>query len=193
MADPIKAACKREFIPADKTSGKRKPSEIRWIVLHSTEGGTAESVARWFQSPSSGGSTHLVVDDDECQRCLENNVVSWGAKGANRYGFHIEQCGFAKWVEKEWLLHEETLRRAAYKTALHCKRFGIPARFVYAAALVQGKQGITTHVECSRAFGGTHWDPGAGWPRDLFMRYVREYLKELTPVDWDKEIMEMKC
>ena len=193
MADPIKAPCKRDYFPAYRTSGTRKPSEIRWIVLHSTEGGTAKSVARYFQSEDSGGSTHLVVDDKECQRCLPDGTVSWGAKGANRYGFHIEQCGFARWTEEEWREHDKTLRRAAYKTALHCMKFGIPARFVYAAALVQGKSGITTHVECSRAFGGSHWDPGSGWPRDLFMRWVKEYLKELTPVDWDKEIMEMKC
>jgi hypothetical protein len=177
--DPIKAVCKRDHFPADKTSGFRKEEEIRWIVLHSTEGGTADSVARWFQNPDSGGSTHLVVDDDECQRCLNNNQVSWGAKGANRYGFHIEQCGFAKWVRDEWLLHEKTLRRAAYKTALHCKKFGIPPVFRTAAGLKAGKKGITTHVECSAAFGGSHWDPGKGWPRDLFMRWVKMYLAEM--------------
>jgi N-acetylmuramoyl-L-alanine amidase len=179
MADPIKAVCHRDHFPADKTSGTRRIEEIRWIVMHSTEGGTAESVARYFQSDASGGSTHLVVDDKECQRCLNDNQVSWGAKGANRYGWHVEQCGFAKWTRDEWLLHEKTLRRAAYKVALHCKKFGIPIRFVKAADLKANKQGITTHVECSRAFGGTHWDPGTGWPRDLFLRWVKEYREEM--------------
>jgi N-acetylmuramoyl-L-alanine amidase len=179
MADPIKAVCARDYFPADKSSGSRKPSEIRWIVLHSTEGGTAKSVARYFQSASSGGSTHLVVDDLECQRCLNDSTVSWGAKGANRYGFHIEQCGFAKWTTLEWRQHDKTLRRAAYKTAVHCKKFGIPVRFISAADLKENRKGITTHVECSRAFGGTHWDPGKGWPQDLFMRYVKEYHAEL--------------
>jgi hypothetical protein len=72
------------------------------------------------------------------------------------------------------------LRRAAYKTALHCKRFKIPVRFVDAAGLKAGKRGITTHVECSKAFGGSHWDPGPGWPKALFMGMVRAYYAQLT-------------
>jgi len=177
--DPIKAVCHRGYLPAYRRSGFRKESEIKWIVLHSTEGGTAESVARWFTSPNAGGSTHLVVDDKECQRCLDNTTVSWGAEGANRYGFHIEQCGFAKWSKDEWLMHRKTLERAAYKTALHCKKFGIPPIFRTAAGLKRGYRGITTHVECSAAFGGSHWDPGKGWPRTVFMSMVKGYLEEM--------------
>jgi hypothetical protein len=177
--ETVKAVCHRNYFPANKDSGTRRIEEIRWIVLHSTEGGTASSVARYFQSPNAGGSTHLVVDEGECQRCLNDNQVPWGAQGANRQGFHIEQCAFAKWTEEEWKLHNQMLRRAAYKTALHCKKFGIPVRFVLAAGLKQGRKGITTHVECSKAFGGTHWDPGKGWPRSLFLDYVREYRAEM--------------
>lgn len=178
--DPIKAVCRRDSYPALRRSGSRPISAIKWIVLHSTEGGTASSIARFFQSPNAGGSTHLVVDDQECQRCLPNSAICWGAPGANTNGFHIEQCGYARWEREDWLRHEKTLRRAAFKTAFHCNAFGIPAVFLKAADLKAGKRGITTHVECSRAFGGTHWDPGDGWPRDLFMRYVRQYLAELT-------------
>ena len=178
-ADPIPAECRRDYYPAFRTSGRRPLSAIKWIVLHSTEGGTAESVARYFQSPSAGGSTHLVVDDLECQRCLPNGAVSWGAKGANFAGFHIEQCGFAKWSAVIWRSHLATLKRAAYKTAWHCRAFGLPAVFVKAADLKAGRPGITTHVECSRAFGGSHWDPGPGYPRYLFMVLVRRYYRQL--------------
>ncbi len=177
--DPSGAECRRDFYPAYHTSGKRLLSAVAWIVLHSTEGGTAASVARYFQSPSASGSAHLVVDDYACQRCLPNSAVPWGARGANRAGFHIEQCGFARWSSEEWKSHLATLERAAYKTALHCHGFGIPAVFVKAADLKAGRPGITTHAECSRAFGGTHWDPGAGWPRSLFMTLVRRYLTEI--------------
>lgn len=173
----IKEPCKRDYYPAYHQDGTRSEDEIKWIVLHSTEGGTAESIARYFQSSTAGGSTHLVVDDVSCQRCLANTTIPRGAPGANRTGFHIEQCGYAKWTRKEWLSHEGTLRRAAYKTALHCKKFGIPATFRTAAGLKSGRSGVTTHAECSKAFTpGGHWDPGNGWPRDLFMRWVREYL-----------------
>jgi hypothetical protein len=177
--DPLQAPCHKDFYPAYRNSGTRSLSEIKWVVLHSTEGGTAASIARYFFSPSAGGSTHLVVDDKECQRCLPNQAVPWGASGANTAGFHIEQCGFAKWSTVIWKSHLNTLKRAAYKTAFHCKRFGIPLVFLKADDLKAGRRGITTHVECSKAFGGSHWDPGPGWPRPLFMFYVRKYAKEL--------------
>ena len=179
MADPTRAPCARDYYPAFRRSGRRPLSAIKWIVLHSTEGGTAASVARYFQDSGAGGSTHLVVDDVECQRCLPNSAVPWGARGANYAGFHIEQCGFAKWSTATWLKHPATLERAAYKAAEHCGIFDIPPEFRTASDLEAGRSGITTHVECSTAFGGAHWDPGTGWPRSLFMTLVRRYLKEL--------------
>ena len=176
---PIGAECRRDSYPAYRTSGRRPLAAVTWIVLHSTEGGTAASVARYFQSSSARGSAHLVVDDYECQRCLPNSAVPWAAPGANYAGFHIEQCGFAQWSSEEWKSHRATLERAAYKTAAHCDLFGIPPVFRKAADLKARRPGITTHVECSEAFGGTHWDPGPGWPRSLFMTLVRRYLKEI--------------
>jgi hypothetical protein len=177
MADPIKASCRKDFYPAAHSSGSRPLSSIIWIVMHSAEALSAEGVARFFQSQSSRGSAHITVDEDSCQRSLPNSAIPWGAPGANAQGFHIEQCGYARWTRAEWMEHEKTLRRAAHKTALHCKKFGIPVRFVTSAALKRNLPGITTHVEVSRAFGGSsHWDPGKGWPRESFMAYVREYL-----------------
>ena len=174
VSRPINATCRTQY-KAYRTSGYRPLSAIKWIVLHDTEGGTAESIARYFSSRNAGGSTHLVLDDHDCYRCLTNDQVPWGAKGANYAGFHIEQCGFARWSLSTWKLHIKMLRRAAYKTALHCKKFNIPIRFVGAADLRVGNKGITTHAECSKAFGGSHWDPGPGWPKSLFMGMVRTY------------------
>jgi NAD-dependent dihydropyrimidine dehydrogenase PreA subunit len=175
----VGASCRRDY-KAYRTSGYRPQGAVKWIVLHDTEGGTAKSIARYFASSTAGGSTHLVVDDEECYRCLSNDQVPWGAKGANYAGFHIEQCGYARWTDGTWRTHMKMLRRAAYKTALHCKRFKIPVRFVDAQGLLAGRKGITTHVECSKAFGGSHWDPGPGWPKALFMGLVRAYYTQLT-------------
>jgi hypothetical protein len=184
--EPIKATCHRDFYPAYRKQGTRSLEAIIWIVLHSAEAPTAKGVARYFQGPfppKQGGSTHLVVDDNECQRCLRDKEVPWGAKGANYAGFHIEQCGWAKWRLFMWRRHFRTVQRAAYKTAYHCHKFGIPPIYRKAAALKDGKPGITIHRECSKAFGGSHWDPGYFWPRRLFMMYVRQYLSELRSSD----------
>jgi hypothetical protein len=62
---------------------------------------------------------------------------------------------------------------------LHCNLFGIPAKFITADGLKTNMEGITTHAEVTKAFGGTHTDPGPLWPRWLFMRLVRGYLTRL--------------
>lgn len=177
--DAITRECRTTYRAAHH-SGTRDTKKIDWIVMHSTEGGTAESVARYFSTPESGGSAHLVVDDQTCFRCLPNNVIAWGAPGANVNGFHIEQCGFAAWTAEEWAKHETMLHRAAYKAAIHAHLFNIPVRtFVTAEGLKAGHRGITTHAEVSRAFpndAGNHHDPGLNWPRYHFMNLVRQYI-----------------
>lgn len=181
MADKTNADC-HVGPRAAHTSGRRDISQIHWIVLHDTEGGNARGVAQYFHSPSSGGSAHLVVDNEECWRCLDNEDIAWGAPGANTNGFHIEQCGFAAWTPEQWRANKATLLRAAYKTAFHCHKFKIPPTFVGAAGLKAGKKGVTTHAEVSLAFpnnAGNHHDPGTNWPRSYFMTAVRRYYKQL--------------
>lgn len=199
VADPITAICHRDYYPAYHNSGTRAIADIDLIALHDTEGGTAESNARYFKSSGSGGSTQLVVDDIECQRCLPNSAICWGAASApqisaNSRGFHIEQVGFAKWSAVVWKKHLKTLQRAAWKTAFHARAFDIPIVFLTASALVANPRakGITTHNEISKAsreldkahywkYG--HTDPGPFWPRRLFMFYVQQFDDDMTLTD----------
>lgn len=179
ISDPIKADCRPDYT-AVHNSGRRPLSAIKWVVVHSTEGFTAAGAAAWFANPASSGSTHLVLDDNVCYRTLDNDRIPWGARGANYGGFHIEQAGFAKWPAETWTQeHKRTLQRAAYKTAYHCSLFGISPRWVSADGLKLGVQGVTDHDECSKAFGGSHWDPGPGWPRTNFMAMVRWHYNQL--------------
>jgi len=178
-SQPVAATCDTTY-EAKRTSGTRPLSAITLIVMHSTEGSTARGAASWFANPKSKGSAHLCVDDNICFRTLKDTQIPWGAKGTNYSGFHIEQAGYAKWTSYIWSkTHRNTLNRAAFKTALHCKRYGIPVRWVAAGGLRLGVSGITSHNECSKAFGGTHWDPGSGWPRVLFLTLVRGYLLKI--------------
>ncbi len=181
MEHRIEAVCSRKY-RAVRTSGTRNISDVKLIVLHDEEASTAESAARFFTLPTAQGSAHLCVDDTICYRTLNNTDIPWAAPGANANGFHIEQAGFAKWSAVIWKSHRLTLQRAAYKTALHCRLFGIPTVFLFAPALKAGASGITTHAECTKAFGGDHTDPGPFWPRRYFMRLVLGYYAELTNV-----------
>jgi hypothetical protein len=186
----VAEACSRKYLPALHTSGTRPLSDVWWIVLHDEEAPSAASAAGYFQNVRSGGSAHLCVDDTQCFRCLNNDVIPWGAAsafGANTHGFHIEQAGFARWSLAIWRRHHGTLERAAYKTAVHCKRLHVPVQFV-TAEMLPNAHGITTHAEITRAskrldpehaWTYTHTDPGPLWPRRLFMRRVREHYAEL--------------
>jgi hypothetical protein len=195
IPDRIAHECNSTF-PAFHHEGERRQASIRFIVLHSTEGGSAESVARYFMEPSSGGSANIVVDDFSCYRCLADTIVPWGAPPLNTFGFHIEQCGYAAWSRGRWLLHRNTIRRAAYKASLRVRWYGIPIhvpsveelRKEYAAAQADGRPpygGIVTHRLIDEAFGQSdHVDPGPSYPLDLFVRYLQAFVKRstVTPV-----------
>lgn len=164
-------------------SGARAARLVRYIVLHDTEGPTAVGAARYFATEASGGSSNLVVDDTECFRVLDDLVIPWGAPPLNTSGFHIEQAGYAAWTRTQWLTHEPTIERAAFKAALRCERFKIPARVLNVAQLRadfaqhQPGGGIVTHATVSAAFQeSTHTDPGHGYPIDLFLQRLEHYL-----------------
>ena len=183
--EPYSAPCKSEY-KASYHGGLRSVHAITLIVEHATQGGTALSNAKYFAEPKTpdsgpGGSAHLTVDENECYRCLPNNIIAYAAPGANSQGFHIEQCGFSSWNPLTWMKHYRTLNRAAYKTAVHCHLFRIPPVFIFAADIRASKKGVTTHAEVTKAFPniGDHTDPGLFWPRRYFMRRVRTYYAQI--------------
>lgn len=179
MTLPLHTALKAcRILRAARDSGARSRSQIKWVVLHSTEGGTAESVARYFHT-TARASTHLVVDDKECWRMVPDLVIPWGAPGVNTGGLHIEQCGYARWSRDEWMRHSATLDRSAAKAARWAYMYGIPLRWVGPLGLKLGRRGVTTHADASKAFTpGGHTDPGPGFPKDYWMKTAKAYLAE---------------
>lgn len=174
---PIAAPCLQEFT-AVHDSGTRSLSEIRWIVIHCTQSNSARSSAQWFANPDSKGSAHLIVDDIECYRTLANEVIPWGAKGANRKGWHIEHTGFAEWPRARWLEHEQTVRRGAFKCAQHAVKFGIPVKMLSDDELRRGQRGFITHAQCCRVLGGNHTDPGNNFPIDRFLQLAKDFAED---------------
>lgn len=174
---------------AANDSGPRKASQIKWCVIHSAEasddiGGdtSAEAVANFFANPRTQASTQLAVDRDSCVRMLPDLVIPWGASGANTNGLHVEICGRAGWTQRQWMEPHRIpmLDRAAYKVAMWCYLYGIPARWVGPTGLKLGRKGLTTHKDVNDAFkNGSHWDPGAGFPKDLFLGFVRKHHAEI--------------
>jgi hypothetical protein len=155
--------------------GKRSMSGVNLIVLHSTEGSTAKGAAAWFANTASQGSTQLVVDDKECYRTLPDDVVPYGAPGANENGLHIEMAGFASWTREQWMAHEDTIRRAGALASEWSRLYGIPLQFVDADGLKAKRPGVTTHWEVTKGLNGGkgHVDPGPNFPLDVFFSYTQ--------------------
>lgn len=174
---PISRTCSTEFT-ALHHSGRRPVSSIGLVVVHCTQGSTARGAASWFANPDSRGSAHLCVDRVECYRTLPPSIIPWGAIGANTRGWHLELAGFAQWERSQWLAHRGTIERGAYKTALHCRAFGIPPRFLSDRELRAGKRGIVSHRGCCRVFGGDHTDPGRWFPWDVYLRRTLFYYNQ---------------
>ena len=179
---PVTADCLTTY-RAVHSSGPRLASQVRYIVLHDTEGSTAQGAAAYFTTEASGGSSNVVVDDKECYRTLDDLVIPWGAPPLNTSGFHIEQAGFAAWSTAEWMAHEATITRAAYKAALRCQRFSIPPVVLNVSqlradfALHSPRGGVVTHATISAAFhDSTHTDPGPNYPISVFMAKLHGYL-----------------
>jgi len=170
-------ACRTAF-RAVHDSGARQAADIGWIVIHSTEGDTAQGAAAWFANPKSGGSANLVVDGAECFRTVPDLVVPWAAPPLNKRGFHIEIAGHSSWTREQWLAHRAALKRAAYKAADRAVRYRVPVRKVGRLGLLAGRKGITGHVYVSQAWHQSdHTDPGPNFPWDVFMEYVKENVK----------------
>jgi hypothetical protein len=180
----VSAAASGQFTAAHN-SGPRTAAQIKNVCIHSTEGDTAEGAASWFENPVSRGSANMVCDDDVSYRTLPDLVIPWAAPGLNTQGYHIEIAGYAAWTTSQWLAHLPRLKRAAWKAALRCKAYNVPARWVGPLGLRLGRRGLTTHRDVSYAWpvlarqAGFHTDPGVNFPRDVFLIYVQRYLAAL--------------
>ena len=177
--------------PSKSTTGDNKP--IDRIVVHSTvspcEPGGARNISRYFRSPQAGGSAHYVVDPQEAVQSAWDSVICWHAP-PNRHSIGVEMCDIPgpvpgdnvstarrKAMRRVWRWRRDNqlamLRRTARLVAELCAAYGVPPRFLDAAALRKGQRGVTTHAQVSKAWRqSTHWDPG-WWPRYRFMRWVR--------------------
>ena len=170
----------RHDFHAVHSSGTRPLSAVHLVVLHDMEDAryndAAEDTGHWFAQAASAGSTTFGCDNDSIQQYLSLEDVPWGAPYANTSGVHIEQMGIASWHYPEWRAKADgTLFRAAFLIAHLSKVLGIPIRTLTDARVRSGVKGVTTHAQCTKVFGGSHTDPGPGYPLAYVLGLARGY------------------
>lgn len=178
--------CSRAFFPSPNrgdATGKdaKRPMPPIWIVIHDTEGGSsAKNIASYFSNPVAKVSAHLVVDDQgDCYRCVEDDGIAWHAGLANTKSLGLEMVapvGAYKRTREQWLDTGKLLDATADHVADWCRRYGIPAKFVDGEGLKRGDRGVTTHAEVTKGLGGSHVDPGKGFPVDDLLERVARRL-----------------
>lgn len=152
--------------------GPRPTSGIQRIVIHTTEnaGGTPAANVANYQLTSRTGSYHVLVDTTG-NRLRENtdDWITWstGNNAGNVQGLNLSFVAQAGWSRDQWLAQEKMLRAGAKTVRYWCDKYNIPMSKVTTA------RGICGHGDL-RAFGGTdHTDPGANFPWDIFIGYVK--------------------
>lgn len=164
------------------TFGRPRPAhQIRNIIIHVTvnaPGTPAENVAN-YQINSQSGSYHELTDTTI--KHLIENTDDWLTWSTGNYGNDIGlHRSFVMWgteTRAQWLKYDAMLREAAKRDAEWCRKYNIPPVKLTAADLRAGKRGFAGHLETGQAWGGTdHVDPGTGFPWDIYLGYVRDYL-----------------
>lgn len=144
------------------------------IVLHSTES-TGEGVrygrdiVAYWQRQSLGYGAHFVVSrDGAVVNCAPLDRITWHVENRNTGSIGIEQSGYAAMTREEWMRHPAELDATARIIAAVAHEWNIP--------LVSNVDaGVATHAEESKSYGGTHHDPGAGYPFSHVLGMARAY------------------
>lgn len=147
-------------------------------VWHSTESHEAagirdlQGIVGYWQHSTPGLGAHIIIDrDGHSAYCARPTQTTWAVQNHNTGGVHIELVGFAKFAPKTWFLRRKQLHKLARWMAWLNLEYNIPLRFSTA-------HGWSRHLDQSRAYGGSHWDPGFGFPRKFVLRLAQSYRAE---------------
>lgn len=161
------------MIPRGCESRNRTP--ITLVAVHTAEGATTTaSLAGYLDQPGVEASYHVLIDDNGAYRYLPDDVAAWAMLSGNHRSIQLCFTGFARWPRSEWLAHDNMLRAGAAVARTWCTTHKIPVVKLTPAQVGADQHGLCGHWDWTLGKrDGTHTDPGAFFPWDVFMGYVR--------------------
>lgn len=154
----------------------RNGTKVIWVAIHTTEGIMDARDLGYYWQRIDSASSHAGCDNEKTVTYVDPEYASWTLLNGNRRSVNMEICGWARWTREEWLGPQRgRLVQAANWARQMCDRFGIPKRYIGSDGVAKGEAGIIGHVDYTRGTGdGTHWDPGPGFPWDVFISLVNQ-------------------
>lgn len=158
--------------------------EIRYIVIHDTEGSYQGSI-NWFANPWSSVSAHYVLrsSDGQVTQMVNNKDVAWQAGNwyFNMHTIGIEHEGYAM-EGATW--YTEKMYRASAKLVRHlAEKYDIPLD----RAHIIGHDEIPGLTPARQ--GAMHWDPGPFWDWEHYMELLGA---PITPARGSKQVITFK-
>lgn len=149
------------------------------VVVHCTANtASAAAEAQYATRRTDSVSSHYYVDDQGVVQSLNTDLVAWhaGNRPGNQTGIAYEFTGRADWSRATWLANPTDINVAARQMARDSRQWRIPPRWLTVQQLKAGWAGFTTHDDVRRAWGGSHTDPGPGFPKDTLLQRVQAAL-----------------
>lgn len=179
-----------QVLLSPNTSGRRSLAKLLWIIIHTDEsaydyaarrvrdtGWTAKRLAEYQQSPSAGGSYTGAADRGGLTcRIAEDGSVTWSTGNlGNSLGINLCFAGTtAHFTREQWLARMDQLRAGALIVASWAAKYTIPVRKLAKGDMLARRKGIGGHDDARELGSTTHWDPGPGFPWDVFLDLVKK-------------------
>lgn len=187
-----------KFVQA-KHYGPYNNLPVNRLVVHDMEYPERPTGAEWcadyFAQGERIASAHYCCDSDSIVQCVSEAHIAYHAP-PNTHSIGIEHAGYSAQSRADWLDAYSTaeLKLSAKLAADICKRHNIPIVKLSVADLKAGKRGICGHRDVSDAFHKTdHGDPGANFPWDDYLGWVREAtngqeddMAQVPQAEWDQ-------
>lgn len=169
----------------------RAGTPISLIAIHTAEGAlTTASLAAYLDGADVEASYHILVDDVGAVRYIDDSMAAWAMLSGNPRALQLCFTGFAAWSREEWLGHRRMLALGAAQVASWSRLHQIPTRKLTPTQVGADWYGICGHWDWTLGKrDGTHTDPGANFPWDVFIALVNgaTTATEDDPVPWRLE------